>query len=573
MNVVDETALKFENLKERYIYLIIAAVGFLLYGRTILFSFTYCDDIQLIAINHEFLSHLSNLPKLFMKDVFISMPNPTLSLFFRPILNVSFMLDAQIGGDAPWFYHFTNVVLHVVCSLLVFVLFKKLKFPRIIATSAAIIFSVHPLLASAVSWLPGRNDSLLALFILSSFIFFLKYIEEKNKTHLVMCFLFWAIALFTKETAVVFPVIVLLYLFMVRREPIDKKLILIMAFFWIVLASLWWYMRSNVVQNVLVSYTPKDFLLAWLSNAPAFVLYLGKMLFPFNLSVFPNLQDNSLWLGIATILSLAVLILMKGEKNYRMIIWGALWFFLFLAPSLLSGGILPEHRAYCPLVGFLIVFYELPFIKNLHRQRGIIFAVIPLVVVVYAVISFLRCNDFRNRETFYTNAYEKSPSCDALYPGLAGMFIDQKKYDAGEAIIQEGFTHISSGQDKVQLHRMLGDIYAEQGKRNKAEEEYIAAITIDSIHIQSYVSYGKLCLSQGRLDDTEKLWKRTIAIHPDYIQGYYLLANFFLQQRSDTTTATFYIREIEKRGLTVMPELLNQIASYQKNHTQTGANK
>ena len=557
-----------ETLKDRHLYVLISIVGLLLYVKTVLFSFTYNDDYRLIVMNSELLGHLSNIPKFFTKDVFISIPNAR--LFFRPLLNISLMLDAQVAGESPSFYHLTNVLLHIACSLLVFVLFRKLYSRRVAAAGAAIIFSVHPLLASSVAWIPGRNDSLFTLFALSSFIFFLRILEKRRPQDFIFHALFLGLALLTKETAVILPVMALLYIVIVRRETREKRLIFGFVLIWLLMISFWWYLRSNVSQNFVLSETMNDSIAVWLSKVPSLVLYIGKAVFPFNLSVFPNVYDNGLWWGAVAMVLLALLMFTGGEKNYRSIVWGMLWFFLFLAPSLLGGNVLLEHRAYCSMVGFLIAVYEFPIVKKLSSHKNIALILYIACVTVFGVTAYVHSEHYRDREAFCTNAYQQSPSLDDSYSNLAGMFIDHGQYDFAEKVILNGLTRNDSM--KV-VHRLLGDIYASKGENDKAEREYKISLLIEPLHLQTYVSYGKLCLSEGRLDETERLWRTSVAIEPDFILGYYLLANFFLLQRDNPMTAALYAQEIEKRGSVVMPELLSQIAHHPKNRLQNNGSR
>lgn len=75
-----------KSLREREIFLIIVIVGFVLYGKSILFTYTYDDDKLLLITNQTFIGNISNLPKLFTTDVFISKPN--IQTFYRPLLNL-----------------------------------------------------------------------------------------------------------------------------------------------------------------------------------------------------------------------------------------------------------------------------------------------------------------------------------------------------------------------------------------------------------------------------------------------------------------------------------------------------
>ena len=148
----------------------IVGLGFLTYIWTIFFSFIYFDDQELILNNLFFLKNLGNIPAAFVTDAFRILH--TSAAYYRPLLTISLMMDAQLSGSSPFFYHLTNVVIHIVTSCVVFIFLQKIKIKREISFLFSIIFTVHPLLSQTVAWIIARDDSLLALFSLLSFIFF-----------------------------------------------------------------------------------------------------------------------------------------------------------------------------------------------------------------------------------------------------------------------------------------------------------------------------------------------------------------------------------------------------------------
>ena len=149
-------------------YFWIAVVGFLLYARTVLFKFVYLDDNSLILDNFFFIRRLSNIAAAFRNDVFIS--SSFADAYYRPLLTTSFILDAQLSGQSPVLYHLSNIIYHIIASMLVYKLFKTLKIKKDTSLILALVFVVHPVLTQAVAWIPGRNDSLLTIFFISSFL-------------------------------------------------------------------------------------------------------------------------------------------------------------------------------------------------------------------------------------------------------------------------------------------------------------------------------------------------------------------------------------------------------------------
>ena len=122
-------------------YFWIILFGFLVYSRSIFFGYTYLDDHVLILENLFFLRDPGNIVKTFTQEVFHILHSS--AAYYRPMLTISFMFDSWISGASPLFYHFTNVVIHVISSSLVYLLFVKLKHSKWFALTFALIFSAR----------------------------------------------------------------------------------------------------------------------------------------------------------------------------------------------------------------------------------------------------------------------------------------------------------------------------------------------------------------------------------------------------------------------------------------------
>jgi uncharacterized membrane protein YecN with MAPEG domain len=301
--------LKIDSLHDWHVVLAITILIVLVFGRSLTYEFTYADDTQLLVVNQEFLGNLANIPRLFSTDVFISMSNS--NVFYRPLFNLLFMIELQFEKNGTWLFHLTNILLHLGCSLALYFLFKELRIPRLTAGMAACIFCVSPISTSAVVWIPGRNDTLLTLFILSSFLFFLRWMETKKTWQFICHWFLFLLALLTKESAVFFPLLCLSYGFYVRRENPGRGKIILIIVTYAIAAAVWIALRSLVHQTHEIHYEGVQLISGWLKNLPALALYFGKILFPFNLSVYPNFEDHSLILGGISIVLIIVLMLVK----------------------------------------------------------------------------------------------------------------------------------------------------------------------------------------------------------------------------------------------------------------------
>ncbi len=180
---------------------VITVVVFCVYGQTLQFGFVNYDDDELVYHNAAFLSHWENIGTAFGSHAFIGAGGE--SIYYRPLLTASYIIDFHIWKLNPLGYHLTNILLHCLTSLGVFFLLLficQLEFPSF---AGALVFAIHPIQTESVAWIAGRNDVLLGLFVVTMMLCYVASINNpaKEKTFRVLTWLAFLMALFTKETA------------------------------------------------------------------------------------------------------------------------------------------------------------------------------------------------------------------------------------------------------------------------------------------------------------------------------------------------------------------------------------
>jgi protein O-mannosyl-transferase len=546
-----------QSLSKKQIYLIIICISIILYGKSIFFDYTHMDDMQLLVMNQTFIGNIENLPKLFTRDVFISLANP--HTYYRPLLNLVFMLEAQVANDNPLLYHITNILLHISCSLLVYTLFQHLRFSNMLSALAALMFCVHPLHTSAVAWIPGRNDTLLTLFVLISFLFFLRAEETNRGATFALHILFFFFALLVKESAIVLPFLCIGYFYIVKGKKVQRASLIFSVLAYVFVIACWFFLRSMVYHAFEIHNEANSLFVSWFSNLPAFLLYIGKVFVPMNLSIFPNLADHSLIPGLCSILLFAGCIFVLKPTSLKLIVWGILWFFLFLAPSMAGEPIFYEHRAYCSIVGLLIAVACLPVVQKIDFLHIAQIAGVGTLLFVFFLLTFLHENNYRDRESYAFSAYATAPSADKSSMCMAGLYLDRGNDITAEKVI---LAEIKRNPSKAFAHRMLGDIYTNRHDYDLAAQEYELSLRLEPLSLITYLHYGKLNIEIGQIDAAVRLWKTASQINPDYLPGYYYLANCYLHAKNDPDSAMVYVKELQRRGEIVPPELLHAIETH-----------
>ncbi|MCR4663409.1 MAG: hypothetical protein K5622_05955, partial [Endomicrobiaceae bacterium] len=222
-----------------FFFLLLLTVIFSLYGKSIFFDFSYHDDNSLILEKKEFLSQISNIPKLFVTSCYY-LDN---FQYYRPILNFSFLIETYLFGLNAKIYHITNIILFILSLYLLYIFLSELKLNKNILKFLILLISVHPVLTSSAVWIPVRNDTLLSVFVFLSFIFFIKYLENNSIKNLILYVLFFLTALFTKETALLvlflYPIFVICFDYKLDRKEIYKNILI-----FIPVLIIYFYLRS-----------------------------------------------------------------------------------------------------------------------------------------------------------------------------------------------------------------------------------------------------------------------------------------------------------------------------------------
>lgn len=504
--------------------LVIIVTAFLLYARVIHFEFIGLDDTLLITDNQAFLQDLSNIPKAFENNIFhvpgFTMPN----MYYRPLLTLSFMLDAQVGGADPKSYYFTNVILHILACLLLLSFLKRLQLKPEAAFFLTLIFCVHPLLSQAVSWVPGRNDSLLTIFFLSSMILFLLYLETSKMLHLLLHWFFFVLALFTKESALLLPFFSLYYwIFMVKDQPIPKSRLHIISGYLVIIAG-WLLLKNAAISGQRDNFITMAMISSNLpKNLPFILQYLSKLFFPYNLSTFSSPRDTNYVLGTAAILFIVCGIVLSRNKNWSRIVFGSLWFLMFLLPTFIAFEVTGSgHRVYLPLVGLLIVFSEFDFIKRLHFHRQTSIMTL-LVVSLLVAVNVKHTASFENQFKFWKTAVEDSPNYSLAYLNYGAALEKERDYEEAARIYEQG---IRLNPTEPMIHNNLGVVYAEMMMIEKAEKEFNREIEVNPAYSEAYYNLGFLYEITENIPQAIQMWKKTLTVNPNHQKSKRALAKY-----------------------------------------------
>jgi hypothetical protein len=282
------------------------------------------------------------------------------------------MLDALVGGPKPFIYHLTNLLLHIASSLCVFWLLLTLGYQRLLSLLVTLLFALHPMFVPMVAWVPTRGDLLLTIFVIVSFILFIKSVRGNQPAMVVWHGLTFFLAFLSKEVAVAVPALCLLYYYFELRKAPGRKLIKRYFVVWLVAGAVWYYLHSalHVIRGDEVG------LAAFIQNLPIMPELLGKFFVPARFQLTPLFSLIDTALGMIAAALFAWLIARMGAWTDRKVQFGLLWALLCIVPVMIFRNSDAKyifdylyHRAYLPSIGVVIVLAELLRRLNLRNEK------------------------------------------------------------------------------------------------------------------------------------------------------------------------------------------------------------
>ena len=536
-------------------YLLLCIIGLIVYGKSLFFGFVFFDDDTILINNYNLISGFNQLWKIFTTATYT---------YYRPVLIVSFLFDAQIAQLAPWMYHLSNLIYHFAAVCLIFFILLYMQYPRRLSFLLSAAFLVHPLLSQAVAWIPGRNDPLVTIFILLSFLFFIKYAASKQFSHLVLHELFFLLALFTKETALVFPVFCGLYLFVQEKEWMRSKEFRYLAANWMAITIVWFIIRKIALVGVLVE--EEYSIHAFIVNIPVLMEFIGKMFLPLHQSPYAILGRSSTVIGAAITFFIILFIFLNRKSITRRAYLHLLWIFLFLTPSLflLIYGYdhrfrYLEHRAYLPMVGLVFFIAEFAATVNKEKLYKLLYGTLLVVIVLFGFRTYVFSEYFANRLIFWKASCDLSADCPDVYTGLGLTYNVMGNY---EKSVAEFAASVEMAPQVSNYRNHLGYVYAINNKLDEAEKEFNAAIKTDSTRAVGYSNLGFLQYQKNNPKRAEELYLKAIQVEknfPDPIVK--LMELYYRQKRYDE--ALVYARKLEAMNASFDKELLFHIIMHE----------
>ena len=440
-----------------------------------------------------------NLGKIFSKDYVSN---------YQPVTMLSLMANYAMSELKPSSYLFTNVLLHIISTVLVFFFAFRLSRRRVeVGLITAALFALHPMHVESVAWVSERKDVLYTAFFLGGLITYLRYMDTQDRKFYVFTLILFALSVLSKPAAVVFPLVLLLLDYYEKGKIERKNWLDSMPFF---AGSLIMGIKTLQTQSATAIIDPEvtTFSQKVLSSFYAMSMYLVKMFAPVKLSAFypyPYLQDPvpvMYYLGPLLILALAGLVLWLWlKKKNRLPLFIGLFFLINIILVLqflqVGGAVMADRYTYVPYIG---LFFGLGMGVSYLVRKGIkpwgtvASAAMGLAILGCAFGTFQRVNDWQDSGTIWTDVIEKYP-------------------------------------------RLVPTSYLNRGKhffvnndREKAIADWQVAIELDQNYEEAYNNLGLMYYDKKDFDGALEMFNQALRVNPNYSTSLKYRANCYVNK-------------------------------------------
>jgi Tfp pilus assembly protein PilF len=468
---------------------------------------------------------------------------------YVPMVYTVFRLEYALWGLNPFGYHLTNVLLHAVNSLLIWLLLSRLRVRGAWFVSA--IFALHPVHTESVAWITELKNVLSLFFCLLATIAYVKYAfgysdestKGKGETFYQLSTFLFICALAAKTAMCFFPFSLLILLWWKHGRITLKDIRDLSRFFALALAwglfILWWENKNIGTGEVELGLT---FIKRILIASHALWFYLGKLFYPVNLTfsypkwvIEPTNPLNYTWLLLCLVTAWGIWHWRK--KLQRGSVAAVAFFIVALSPMIgffscytYIYTYVADHYQYVASIGPITLFVAIGCIavkRSGKYANAISVASVVLILSTLGTLTWRQCHIYKDRETLWRDIIEKNPGSLMAHLNLGIEYRRQGKLD--EAIGQlKRLLQLSPDYPKA--HYNLGVVYLDKGDLDEASSCFLRVLEIEPNHAEAYNGLGLVFYKQGRFDTAISYFQRALQIEPELSGAHNNLGNAFMSQ-------------------------------------------
>ena len=490
---------------------------------------------------------------------------------WHPLTWISHMADCQLYGLKPRGHHLSNLVLHIINTLLLFLLLARITRALWPSAMVAALFALHPLHVESVAWVAERKDVLSTFFWMTTMWAYVWYVEGPGLRRYLLVLLAYTLGLMAKPMLVTLPLVLLL----LDRWPLERRLpipvpvkksrrtgqppsppqtwarLVLEKVPLLLLAAVSCVITIQAQKQALISLEKIPFTLRLTNAILSYVSYLGKTLWPARLAIFyphPGPGWSWGWVAVACLIVLggSILAIFAARKRPYLTV-GWFWYLGTLVPVIglvqVGSQAMADRYTYIPLIGlFLMAVWGVrDLAAGWPRPQVFLSVMAGIVLTACALLTWRQVGYWRNSISLFEHAVNVTANNSLAYAKLAAAYAKQDQNDKAIPLYLKA---IDLNPNDAAAHNNLGLIYAAHGKLDEAISLYLKAIKINPKLADTYNSLAMAYTKQGKIDQVIPLLKQAITLRKDYADPYYNLGLVYANQGNLDEAIIWYQKAI-----------------------------
>lgn len=453
---------------------------------------------------------------------------------YNPLANWTFAVEKMwFGFDKPMYWHANNVILHVICTFLVYRIGLKLGLNVLAAFILALLFGIHPMRVESVAWVTERKDVLFGAFYLAAISQYISYVKDQKNWRWLLIFVFFILSLFSKIQAVSLP-LSLLAVDYYMKENIQWNIILNKIPLFIL----------SLIFGLLGIYFLKDFGSLEAGNAGtdyhfiqrvfigafSFIIYLVKSIVPYRMSPLYPYPAGFPWYYYVSIVILPITLYVlwwAHTKKHKALFFGISFFIvniIFLLQILAAGqGYLADRFTYIAYFGlfFIMAFYIQQYIQTQSQNKWYVLGPVVVVFLVFAKMTTAQNTIWKDSGTMWSHVIKYYQNTTTPYGNRANFYRDKGMYK--EAMADYNKT-ISLKDEQPQAYNSRARLFFTMAKGQDtlllALKDYNKAIEYEPDNGEFYTNRGATYARLGNINQAISDLTKGIELKPDHDVAY-----------------------------------------------------
>ena len=454
--------------------------------------------------------------------------------WWMPLLRLSYIFAYQLHGLNAGGYHLTNLIFHIMSTLLLFWFFNRMTKAIWKSAFVAAVFALHPLHVESVAWIAERKDVLSAFFWMLTLCLYVYYTEKLVIRRYLLVLFSFALALMSKPIVVTLPVIMILLDYWPLKRFESKKGNL---FLWQLKEKMPFFVMSAVLVIITLYTTLYTKSNPSLRNLPigfrisnvsvSFVTYLEKTFWPHDMAIFyPFSMQIPIWQvfgAFLLILIITTFVIVMGKRlPYLFVGW--MWYSIAILPVIgifhLGEYAMADRYHYLPSIGIATMLaWGIPSLfPHEDIRKKILFPASVTIMVIMAFITWHQCGYWRDSISIFSHALRVTKDNAAAHNFLA--YDLDKKGKTNEAIYHYNEA-IRIIPDFPEFYYNKGCTYAKLGQYQRAIEDFNEAIRLRPYYANAYNGRGCAYADTGQYLKAIENFNEAIRLEKDYGDAYY----------------------------------------------------